>query len=194
MNDLSFEIELRWSGTGREGAGEIQTHDLALELSAPESMGGRGVGTNPEELLVCAVSSCYTATLFGVLHRAKLPVDSVTVDARGTVTGSPGRVRFAGIIVSPTILGGDIVRQTEYEAAADVAHDRCLIGRTLAPEIDYEVGPVRVRAAVALGAAADMTRLPQEHAGAPRNGSAEHSPAGEQHDEARYEHASITRG
>jgi peroxiredoxin-like protein len=104
MNDLSFEIELRWSGTGREGAGEIQTHDLALELSAPESMGGRGVGTNPEELLVCAVSSCYTATLFGVLHRAKLPVDSVTVDARGTVTGSPERVRFAGIIVSPTIL------------------------------------------------------------------------------------------
>jgi peroxiredoxin-like protein len=112
MNDLSFEIQLRWSGTGREGAGEIQTHDLALELSAPESMGGRGVGTNPEELLVCAVSSCYTATLFGVLRRAKLPVDSVTVDARGTVTGSPGRVRFAGIIVSPTILGGDIVRQT----------------------------------------------------------------------------------
>lgn len=27
MEDLSFEIELRWSGTGREGAGEIQIDD-----------------------------------------------------------------------------------------------------------------------------------------------------------------------
>ena len=102
MKELSFEIELRWSGTGREGAGEIRTDDVTLELSAPESMGGRGVGTNPEELLVCAVSSCYAATLFGVLRRAKLPTDSVSVNAKGTVTGISGRVRFAGIVVSPT--------------------------------------------------------------------------------------------
>src|SRR5689334_983706 len=84
---------------------------------------GRGVGTNPEELLVSAVSSCYTATLFGVLNRAKLPVDSLVVKASGTVTGLPGRARFAGIVVTPTILGGDLVRQREYEAAARGAHD-----------------------------------------------------------------------
>lgn len=111
MSDVRFEIELRWSGTGRAGAGQILTDDLELELSAPESMGGRGVGTNPEELLVSAVSSCYTATLFGVLDRAKLPVDSLVVEASGTVTGLPGRPRFAGIVVTPTILGGDLARQ-----------------------------------------------------------------------------------
>ncbi|MEO8968076.1 MAG: OsmC family protein, partial [Solirubrobacteraceae bacterium] len=85
MNELRFEIELRWSGTGRDGWGEILTDDLALELSAPVSMGGRGIGTNPEELLVSAVSSCYTATLFAILDRAKLPVESLTVDASGSV-------------------------------------------------------------------------------------------------------------
>ena len=76
MSDLSFDVELMWSETAGKGAGEIKTDDLVLELSGPESMGGRGVGTNPEELLVCAVSSCFTATLFGVLRRAQLPVDS----------------------------------------------------------------------------------------------------------------------
>jgi peroxiredoxin-like protein len=145
MDDLSFDVELRWSGTGREGGGEIQTDDLALELSAPESMGGRGVGTNPEELLVCAVSSCYTATLFGVLRRARLPVDSLAVSANGTVTGFPSHARFALIVVSPTILGGDAARQGEYETAAGVAHDRCFIGHILAPEVAYEVGVVKVR-------------------------------------------------
>ncbi|MGH2951399.1 MAG: FAD-dependent monooxygenase [Solirubrobacterales bacterium] len=63
MRDLSFDIELRWTGTGGDGIGEIRTEDLVFDLSAPKSMGGRGVGTNPEELLVSAVSSCYSATL-----------------------------------------------------------------------------------------------------------------------------------
>jgi peroxiredoxin-like protein len=143
--DLSFGVEVTWSGTGRAGAGELQTDDLVLELSAPESMGGRGVGTNPEELLVCAVSSCFTATLFAALRRTQLPVDSLGVGAIGTVTGFPGRARFARIVVSPTVIGGDVARQTAYEAAAAAAHERCFIGRSLDPEVAYEVGSVRVQ-------------------------------------------------
>jgi osmotically inducible protein OsmC len=69
MGDLGFGVEVSWVGRGREGAGTIQASDRLLELSGPQSMGGRGVGTNPEELLVCAVASCYTATLFGVPGR-----------------------------------------------------------------------------------------------------------------------------
>jgi peroxiredoxin-like protein len=150
MSDLSFDVELMWSETEGKGAGEIKTDDLVLELSGPKSMGGRGVGTNPEELLVCAVSSCFTATLFGVLSRAQLPVDSLAVDASGTVTGFPGHARFARILVSPTIMGGDAERHPEYETAAAIAHERCFIGRTLAPEVAYEVGPVHVQEDAAL--------------------------------------------
>jgi peroxiredoxin-like protein len=152
MNDLSFDVELMWSETGGKGAGEIQTDDLLLELSGPESMGGRGVGTNPEELLVSAVSSCYTATLFAVLRRAQLPVDSLEVAASGTVTGFPGNTRFARIVVNPTVLGGDAERHPEYQAAAERAHDRCFIGRTLSPDVSYEVGSVQVRESAALDA------------------------------------------
>jgi peroxiredoxin-like protein len=162
MSDLSFNAELMWTGTGREGAGEIQTDGLALELSGPESMGGRGVGANPEELLVCAVSSCFTATLFGVLRRAELPVDSLAVGAEGTVTGFPGHARFARIVVSPTVLGGDVERHSEYEEAADTAHYRCLIGRTLGPEVLYQVGSVRVQDDAARAATPDQALPPPE--------------------------------
>src|SRR4026209_2174915 len=117
MSDLSFDVELMWSGAGGKGVGEIHTNNLTLELSGPASMGGRGVGTNPEELLVCAVSSCFTATLFGVLRRAQLPVCSLAVGASGTVPGFPGHARFARSVVSPTIMGGDAERQPEYETA-----------------------------------------------------------------------------
>jgi peroxiredoxin-like protein len=150
MGDLSFDVNLRWTEVHGKGVGEIQTDDLALELSGPESMGGRGVGTNPEELLVCAVSSCYIATLYGVLRRRRLPVESLAVSASGTVTGFPGRARFAGIIVNPTILGADLTRRQEYEAAATTAHDRCFIGHALAPDVAYEVGSVRVQSGPAV--------------------------------------------
>jgi peroxiredoxin-like protein len=158
MDDLSFDIRLTWSGTGREGLGEFAVNGLALELSGPESMGGRGSGTNPEELLVCAVSSCYAATLFAVLRRVRLPVDSVAVAARGTVTGFPRHTRFASILVSPTILGGATERQEEYEAAAIFARESCFIGRSLAPEVDYKVGSVTVQAEGALTPPAELGR------------------------------------
>lgn len=155
MKAMSFEVDLRWTGTGREGAGEIQADDLTLEVSTPQSMGGRGVGTNPEELLVSAVSSCYTATLFAVLVRTELPVSSLAVSASGTVIGVPRRPRFSHLSVTPTILGGDVARQEEYEAAAVLAHDRCVIGGALAPEVTYEVGPVDVREDVVLAPAGE---------------------------------------
>jgi peroxiredoxin-like protein len=121
VSDLSFDVELMWSETAGKGAGEIKTDDLVLELSGPKSMGGRGIGTNPEELLVCAVSSCFTATLFGVLSRAQLPVDSLAVDASGTVTGFPGHARFARIVVSPTIMSTKLRRESPTSAASSGA-------------------------------------------------------------------------
>ena len=79
-------------------------------------------------------------------------MDSLAADASGTVTDFPGHTRFARIVVSPTIMGGNVERQSEYETAAEIAHERCFIGRTLAPEVAYEVGPVKVRKDAALPA------------------------------------------
>lgn len=152
MHELPFQVELDWSGSGREGAGRIVTDDLELELSTPASMGGRGVGTNPEELLVSAVASCFSATLFGVLRRAGLPATSLNVDARGVVGGYPGHARFERIVVSPTIVDGDPARVHEYEQAAADAHDRCFIGHTLAGDVDYQLGWVAVAPADAAAA------------------------------------------
>jgi peroxiredoxin-like protein len=152
MHELPFQVELDWSGSGREGAGRILTDDLELELSTPASMGGRGVGTNPEELLVAAVASCFGATFFGVLRGLRLPATSVTVDARGVVGGYPGRARFERIVVSPTVVDGDGARVHEYERAAASAHDRCFIGHTLAAGVDYRLGWVAVAPAEATAA------------------------------------------
>jgi hypothetical protein len=47
MGAPEFGVEVSWASRGREGAGAIQTSDRLLELSDPQSMGGRGIG-NPQ--------------------------------------------------------------------------------------------------------------------------------------------------
>ena len=168
-----------WQGDLRSGRGRMDAPSGVFH-DAPFTFATRfehAPGTNPEELLVCAVSSCFTATLFGVLRRAQLPVDSLSVAAGGTVTGFPGHARFARIVVSPTILGGDVERQAEYEEAADIAHYRCLIGRTLGPDVLYEVGSVRVQEDAVLPPARARELAPREHRSLSSGDGEERSPA-----------------
>ena len=141
MSELDFDVQLRWAGTGRQRAGQIDTDNLAAKLSTPEPMSSRSAGT---KLYVSAVTSSYAATLFRVLERAGLPLMSLSVAATGTLTGFPMRTRLAQIAVSPTIVGGDARRLHEYDEAAHSARERCFIGGRFGPEVVYEVGSVRI--------------------------------------------------
>lgn len=142
MSDLGFSTELKWHGTGREGEGIVRLAGVSVSYSAPASMGGKGVGTSPEELLIAAVSTCYSGTLFALLKKNGMPVQEISVRVEGTVTGYPASAKFSRIRVYPTIHGGDEAWATTYQSIAEEARDRCFIGKTIAGNVDYEVGPV----------------------------------------------------
>lgn len=142
MAELSFQSGLKWSG-GRLGSGRVAVGGEAFAFSVPASMGGLGTGTNPEELLLTAVGSCYTATLAGILEASGLPAEEIQVDVHGTVSDYPGReARVSRIAVRPTFLGSEPGRAREYEQAAHRARERCFIGRHLGPQTSYEVGEI----------------------------------------------------
>ena len=108
-------------------------------------MGGKGSGASPETLLLSAVTACYSLTLLSLLQKHQLLVESISVQADGTVTGHPRETKFARIVVSPGIRGGDAARTAEYRAAAIEACERCFIGQTVAAGgVDYSVGTVTV--------------------------------------------------
>lgn len=142
--ELTFEISAQWTGIGRQGEGEMTLGAGSIPYSAPATMGGKGVGTSPEEFLLAAVTSCYSGTLMRVLHQAELPGVTVEIKTEGQVTEYPEHARFSRITVHPTIKGGDVARQLEYEEACQVARERCFIGRTVRDYLDYTVGKVTV--------------------------------------------------
>ena len=142
--ELIFEISAQWTGTGRQGEGVMALSAGSVPYSAPANMGGKGVGTSPEELLLAAVTSCYSGTLMRVLQQAKLPGVAVEIKTEGQVTEYPEHARFSRITVHPTIRDGDAARQMEYEEACQVARDRCFIGRTVRDYLEYAVGNVTI--------------------------------------------------
>lgn len=81
--DLNFAVGAVWEGSGRAGSGTLFLSGHAVRYSAPETMGGRGEGTSPEELLLAAVASCYSGTLHRVIERAGLPSSGWISEPRG---------------------------------------------------------------------------------------------------------------
>ncbi len=146
MADLHFNIDVAWQGTGKEGEGVLHTGGYELACSGPASMGGKGVGSSPEELLLSGITACYSGTLFGVLKRAGLPVEKVVVKTDGVVTGYPLNAKFAQLTVHPTIVGGDTTKLALYKENAEIARERCFVGKTVAGNMIYDLGEVSVEA------------------------------------------------
>lgn len=145
MADLEFPLQAKWSGTGKDGEGSITIGAQSFIYSSPENMGGKGIGFSPEDFLTAGVTTCYSGTLFGVLKKAKLPVAEVVVAAKGIVTDYPIKSKFSGLVVSPTIIGGDTGLLKEYKEAAETARQRCFIGKTITGNVDYRVGEVFIK-------------------------------------------------
>lgn len=145
LPDLMFDIRSEWSGIGIDGSGHLKAGDRSYAFSVPASMGGKGEGTSPEELLTLAVCACFTAMLFALLARARLAVDRVEVAAQCVVAEYPGeQAHFAEVRASPTVHGGEAGKLEEYVKFACRARDRCFIGRTFRGNVAYEVGEVSV--------------------------------------------------
>jgi peroxiredoxin-like protein len=142
MAELSFISKLTWSG-GRHGPGVVETGGQSLQFSVPASMGGVGVGTSPEDLLLSAVGSCYTATLAAILDSRGLSVQSFEVVVQGLVSQYPGpAAALSSIVVNPRFIGIESGREKECESAAMTARERCFIGKHLGPQVSYRVGEV----------------------------------------------------
>lgn len=144
MADLTFNVAAEWSGRGRQGEGTMHAGEETIHYSGPANMGGKGSGTNPEELLLAAVTACYSGTLFRVLQQRGLPVESVRIRTEGVVANYPGDAKFNRLTVNPTIIGGDAASEEAYVQAAEVARQECFIGRTVRDYLDYTVGAVTV--------------------------------------------------
>ena len=64
-----FKVQTKWRG-GREEVGTVNGDIISEQISIPAPLGGNGVGTNPDELLVSCIVLLYH--LIGNVRKSKI--------------------------------------------------------------------------------------------------------------------------
>ena len=129
MAIIKRNASAQWSGTGKEGKGAITTQSGVLS-GTPDSFSrrfGDEKGTNPEELIAAAHSTCFSMALSNGLAKDGYPPTSL--DTRADVTFQPGP-GITGIKLTVTgVVPG--VTAEQFEAAAQDAKQNCPVSKAL---------------------------------------------------------------
>lgn len=104
---------------GREGASRTDDGKLDIQLTSP---GGKGAGTNPEQLFAAGYSACFIGALKAVAARQKvtLPQD-LSVDAEVDL-GPVGEVFGIAVRMQVHLPGMD---KAQAQQLVDAAHQVC---------------------------------------------------------------------
>ncbi|MGZ4163081.1 MAG: OsmC family protein [Tumebacillaceae bacterium] len=136
----SFHLEAKWTG-GRLGEGELTSGNLQSKISVPGELGGPGVGTNPEEMLVGAASTCYLITLAAVLHNRKLEIADLTLASEVVVSSGPN-MKVERIVHRPRIVlaAGSTPEQVDVaHKGAQRAEQACMISKAMHGNVEITV-------------------------------------------------------
>ena len=87
-----FVVHTSWRG-GRE-IGKVNGDVISEQISIPSSLGGNGTGTNPDEMLVAAASSCYIISLAATLERAKFTNIHLEIKSIGSAVFENGKFKM----------------------------------------------------------------------------------------------------
>ena len=128
-----------WSGTLKEGKGEISTQSKTLS-ETPYSFKTRfesGVGTNPEELLAAAHAGCFTMAVGAALSQAGFTPADLTTEA--VLDLDMAALKISGIHLN--LKGGTIsgVSVEKFKEIAEGAKANCIISKALSVPITLSV-------------------------------------------------------
>lgn len=122
-------------------AGDARAHDVllgaqTLPSSSALELGGDDTKSNPESLLVAALSSCHMLWFLALARKKGFEVASYEDDADGTLDGKA----FSGATLRPRVRwAGDPPPPEAIEALHHRAHELCFIANSV--EFPVEVEP-----------------------------------------------------
>jgi organic hydroperoxide reductase OsmC/OhrA len=130
----TYTVGLSWKGTNEDP----KTYDRSFILSAPgkEPISGASdpasLGDpkkwNPEEMLLCSLSSCHMLWYLYLCSLAKIIVTEYRDKPTGILTIEPrGKSRFIEATMNPEIVITDPSRAEEALALHENAHEKCYI-------------------------------------------------------------------
>ncbi|ASE33887.1 SACOL1771 family peroxiredoxin [Mammaliicoccus sciuri] len=137
MTTHIFNLKGTWT-KGRNASGHITTDNLSTRVSIPEVMDGPEIGTNPDEMLLGAASTCYMITLAAMIERSEIDIERIEVASKGHVDVENGVITYKKIEHFPIIYLSeepDENLQKRLNRLVQKAEESCMVTRALAGNV-----------------------------------------------------------
>jgi peroxiredoxin-like protein len=138
-----FKLAAKWQG-GRGGEGTIAAGGLNAAISIPAVMDGPGVGTNPDEMLLGAASTCYLITLAAMLERSGIEPAGLSLQSEAVVDVTGGVYTYVSITHKPLIILESAAAPGHADAArrlAAKAEQSCMISKAVRGNVAVSAVP-----------------------------------------------------
>jgi peroxiredoxin-like protein len=140
-----YPVTVDWKG-GRDGGGKVVAENSGTSnvIAVPTEYLGTGGGTNPEELLTCAIASCYTITYGIIAQNRKIPVAKIETHAAGEVAQNGAQLVYTSVVIKPTITLDSGATPEQVTLAEDMAHKAdlyCIITNAVRDKVKISVEP-----------------------------------------------------
>jgi len=136
-NTHEYRVTAWWS-SGKTGLAKSDSAPTAIHFTAPPQFGGFEGRWTPEDLLLCAVASCYTTTFRALAEYSKLEYADLGVEVTGTLRKADSGYSFDEVTIRPNLT---LNAEAEQERATRLLHKAkalCLVSRALAVPQKFE--------------------------------------------------------
>ena len=128
-----------WSGTLKEGKGEISSQSTVLNQT-PYSFKTRfesGIGTNPEELIAAAHAGCFTMSVSAILERAGFLAKDLNTEAILDVDLANLKITGIHLDLKASLIDG--VSAEAFQEIAEGAKANCIVSKALSVPITLSI-------------------------------------------------------
>ncbi|MGA2966661.1 MAG: OsmC family protein [Terriglobales bacterium] len=137
-----------WWASERTGIAQSSSAPNAIHFTSPPAFGGVEGRWTPEDLLLCAVASCFTTTFREVAEHAKFEYTDLQVEVAGAIGKADTGYSFGEVLIQANLT---IPQEAEHARATKLlqkAKSLCPVSRALSLEQRFaarvQVGDPRV--------------------------------------------------
>ena len=137
-----------WWSAGRTGLAKSNSAPNAIHFTAPPEFGGIEGRWTPEDLLLCAIASCYTTTFRALADNSKFEYVDFGVEVEGQVSKAELGYAFGDVVIRPSLTISSEEQRERGLRLLQKAKTVCLVSgalkveQTLEPQL--QVGEARV--------------------------------------------------
>jgi len=127
-----------WWASGRTGLAKSSSAPNAIHFTSPPAFGGLEGRWTPEDLLLCAIASCYTTTFRTLAEYSKLEYTDLQVEVEGAISKADTGYSFGEVFIHANLT---IPQEEERARALKILHKAkglCLVSRALSVEQRFE--------------------------------------------------------